>query len=134
MSLTEHPSPAFDAGSPLGADGRRLAEPSAWSYLRSLSAGPATAPEWADDERLDELFSAWAEAALEADVVTDRRLVPAGDAAPAPEPAPDGTVYEPSAGGADLDPLAAREALPVWSRSDDEVIPRRRGRWGRRRR
>lgn len=130
MSLTEHVPPAFDAGSPLGAEGRRPAEPSAWSHLRSLSAGPATAPEWADDERLDELFSAWAEAALATDVATDRPLVP-GDDAP---PAPDVTVYEPPAGGAEVDLRAGREALPVWSRSDDEVIPRRRGRWGRRRR
>ena len=123
MSLTEHVPPAFDAGSPLGAEGRRHVEPSAWGYLRSLSAGPATAPEWADDERLDELFSAWAEAALAADVVTDRLVVPADDAPVGNAPPP-----------ADVDLRAGQEALPVWSRSDDEVIPRRRGRWGRRRR
>ena len=125
MSLTEPTSPAFDAGRAVAPDALRLAgSPSTWSYLRSLSGdadpSPSGAPEWADDERLDDLFSAWAEAALAADVVTDRGFL-ADEPSPA-RPAPDleATAYEP---------------LTAWSRSDDEIIPQRRRRgWGRRRR
>ena len=63
-----------------------LTEPTAWpaesprtsTRLRSLPAGPAGVdPDWADDDRLDELFSAWARAAVATDAT------PAGFAAAA---------------------------------------------------
>ena len=153
MSLTEPTtSTAYESGVPLGEDVRRPAEsPTTWNYLRSLSgapaAGSADAPGWADDERLDELFSAWAKAALAADVVTDRRFVPADEPTFMPGPSPAGEAapfdrsYEPPAfegpahEGAEIGPVRP-EASQVWTPGDDDIIPRRRarGRWGFRRR
>jgi len=173
MSLTEPTtSPAHDTGGPLDAPAPAHGGlPSAWKYLRTLSGGvepdapdapgpagrSATAPEWADDERLDELFSAWAEAALSADVIPDRSFMdgdePRAWSAPAGEPAgiepDDGGVRPayPTSGAGEVDEAArpagddASQAFPAarpepvaWTRGDDDVIPsRRRGRWLRRR-
>lgn len=146
MSLLEPTtSPASEAGLPLGEDARRPAEsPTTWSYLRTLSGVPApstgTAPDWADDERLDELFSAWATAALAADVVTDRSFGPSEVPPPvdvvASVPEVEAPTYEPAVNDDVVDAPAGPQALPAWTRYDDEIIPRPRGRgrWGRGRR
>jgi hypothetical protein len=172
MSLTEptaRPAATGGAESPGGEPGRMPAEsPRTWSHLRSLSDGqPGDAQDWADDDRLDELFSAWAKAA----VATDDAFAGVADAADEPprpvpsEPAevrPDaGTLpaereiapfvwpaSEWDEGDADTasapattdtatpaaaDPKASWEPVSAWTRTDDDIIPkRRRGRWGRR--
>ena len=125
--------------------------------LPALRTGPADAgTDWADDKRLDELFSAWAEAALSADVISERRFMgeepeatrpdvtePAPPPAPAPAPVEDR--FEPEASS--LSPLDAAEADPPvvapvpsadpedrwepaqsWARGDDDIIPRARSR------
>ena len=131
------------------------------SRLRSLPAGPAGVdPDWADDDRLDELFSAWASAAVATDATPDGFPAAADDrsrpvAAEPTEARP--TEVRPTAATpstrAEMDPFAwptlephdafvdtasaadeARVAPPpatAWSRTDDDIIPARRRR-GRR--
>lgn len=130
--------------------------PRTWSQLRSLSVGPAEGdPGWADDDRLDELFSAWAKAAVATDAAPDG-FAAAGDPSPSGPAGPTGPAMgatpfeqgaEPSAwpalegdddlvaGPTDAGAWAPEKPVTAWSRSDDDIIPARRGarrRWGRR--
>jgi hypothetical protein len=164
MSLTEHTARPAVAGDEAPADRpvRMPAEsPGTWSQLRSLSVVRAEgAADWADDDRLDELFSAWARAAVATDAGPDGFAAAADDPSrPAPaEPtavpakgAPPTRPEREPAGWPTLDahdahdavdagPTAADEArapekpVTAWSRTDDDIIPtRRRSRGGHRR-
>lgn len=161
MSLTEPTawSAVTDDEAPADRSVRMPAEsPERWSQLRSLSGGQANdVPDWTDDDRLDEMFSAWARAAVATDAVPggfaadedDRsRPVPAEPTEVRPtavRPVPPG--MKPIAGPS-LEPDEAfdvkatathrasvrDEPVTAWSRTDDDIIPeRRRGRWGRHR-
>ena len=123
------------------------ASPRTWSQLRSLSVGPAEgAADWADDDRLDELFSAWARAAVATDPAPDG-FAAADDSWP-PVPA-EPTELDPPVHVAMARQHLARhrevgrgptvepdEPVTAWTRTDDDIIPTRRSgrrRWGRRR-
>lgn len=165
MSLTEPTARPAVAGDEAPADRpvpMPAESPRTWSQLRSLSVVPAEgAADWADDDRLDELFSAWARAAVATDAgphgfaAADdpSRPAPAEPTAmPATGATPTRAEREPSPlptldalDALDAGPSAADEArapekpVTAWSRTDDDIIPTRRGsrgghhRWGRRR-
>lgn len=146
-----------------------------WAFVRSLPVPAAGVeaeaevsvppgeqePDWTEDERLDEVFSAWAAAALTAEVIAERRFLedepaPATvgvPASPPPDAEDDAGRFEADVASAwfvDDQPVppalaghapsqvsqdAPSHAPPPrqpWTRGDDDVIPRRRRRrWGR---
>lgn len=95
-------------------------------------------PDWADEAHLDEVFSDWVPGPHESAPAAEREMAgngldpgPEGGPAraPEPEPRPEPEVY-------DIDPVPSPPAEPVkvarpWTRSDDDVLPGRRGK-GRR--
>lgn len=160
MSFTEPTARPAVTDDPAAADRpvRVPAEsPRAWSQLRSLSVGAAEgSADWADDDRLDELFSAWARAAVADDGAPARFAAADDQSRPVPaEPAElDPPVHFAMARqhlarhrdvgrGPTLEsdeavavgPTPADEPVTEWTRTDDDIIPTRRGsrRWGRRR-
>lgn len=166
MSLTEPTARPAAAGNeaPAGELVRTPAEsPRPRSYLRSMNGGLADdARDWADDDRLDELFSAWAKAAVATDDTTagfsaaDERSRPAPtaptEARPGAATVPAEPEIEPFARptfapdddfgvtptvtptvAATVDPDVPWEPVTAWTRTEDDIIPqRRRSRWGRR--
>lgn len=156
MSLTEPTArPAATGGgeTPVGS-------PRPWSYLRSMNGGQTDdARDWADDDRLDELFSAWARAAVATDdtpagfaadageqarpvppqAIEERPTAPTLPAQPDVEPfawptlGPDDDFGIAATGAATVDSDTPWAPVTAWTRTDDDIIPKhRKSRWGRR--
>lgn len=176
--VDQRPAPSEEPARPDPLSGPRpsggVGARSPWAFVHAAAAPPAAvaepasaepaprpgpaeaATDWADDKRLDELFSAWAEAALSADVISERRFMgeepeatrpdvtePAPPPAPAPGPVEDR--FEPEASWSSpldasepdpavvapvpsADPEDRRESSQAWARGDDDIIPRARSR------